>query len=176
MSSLLEAAAAIAIAASVLATMVASLASAARLEGACLQLGDELFERRQLEHLVDRAALAAGAGPQHPAAVSSIGSDTVVFGSDQNGDGKVDTTSSETTALEVRQVGSSARVRVKFGRQTMTVLEESPATTSLRAVDRSGRLATAASATLIELAINASDTTEAVPRRLLFAVPARSGP
>jgi hypothetical protein len=176
MPSLLEAAASLAISAAVLVLMTASLAGAARVHAACIELGDELFRVRQLEHLVDRAASLAGAGPTHPWPVSSLTADTVVFASDQDGNGTVDATSSETTALEVRQSGSQARVRIRLGRQTMTVLEVDDSDASLHACDSRGRSAAASTTSLVELAIAARDDGSGSIRRLLFAVPARRAP
>lgn len=176
MPGLLEAAAAVGISAIVVAMVTGSLTSAVRVQTACMELGNEMFEARQLEHLVDRAVLAAGAGPGHPAAIASLSNDTITFASDQNGDGRVDTSSSETTALEVRQIGNQGRVRVRLGRQTMTVLEADDATATISAVDRSGRRADAATATVIDLLIAARNagSEDAPLRRLLFAVPSRT--
>jgi type II secretory pathway component PulJ len=178
MSSLLEAAAALGISAAVTALLTASLSGAVRVHTACVALTDDLFEVRQLEHLVDRSALAAGAGPMRPAAISSLSSDTVVFASDSNGNGSVDATSSETTALEVRQIGAQARVRVRLGRQTMTVLEADESDASLVAVDKRGLPASSTTASLVELAISphAQPEEDTRIRRMLFSLPAQSLP
>lgn len=176
MGSLLETVAALGLSALVMAMVVASLAAGARLQAACILLGDELFETRQLEHLVDRATQGAGSGPGHPAPLSSLTGDTVVFAADTNGDKKVDTTSAETTALEVRQSGSTALVRIRLGRQTMTVLDTEDSVATLAFVDRRGRTADAATASLVELAITPKTAASAATRRLLFSVPARTWP
>lgn len=178
MASLLEAAAALGVSAAVTVLMTTSLTGAVRVHAACLAVGDELFKARQLEHLVDRATLAAGSGPARPGAVSSISADTVVFASDHDGNGSIDTTSSETTALEVRQSGSQARVRVRLGRQTMTVLEVDDSESSLVVRDRHGGFANAATASLVELKIVDRDGNpdDALAKRLLFSLPAGATP
>jgi hypothetical protein len=151
-----------------------ALASSMHVHAACAALEDEMFRARQLEHLADRAALMAGAGPAHPPAIASISTDTVVFASDQNGDGIVDTTTSETTALEVRQVSGEARVRIKLGRQTMSVLEEAKSTATLQAFDVHGNAADATHASLLQMTITPPDAKSA--RSMWIAVPARTMP
>src|SRR5262245_33684342 len=99
------------------------MTSAVRVRTSCVELPAERFQQRQIEHLAARAALAAGAGPGMPAPVSSLTADTVVLASDHDGNRSIDTSSSETTALEVRQSSGDARVRLRFGKQTMTVVE-----------------------------------------------------
>ena len=178
MSTLLEAAASLGVSAAVMVLMTTSLAGAVRVHSACIAVGDELFEARQLEHLVDRATLAAGAGPTRPAPVSSISGDTIVFASDHNGDGSIATTSSETTALEVRQSGAQTRVRVRLGRQTMTVLEADDSDSSLAVLDRRGATADVATAALVELSITDREASagDEGRKRMLFSLPARSMP
>ena len=174
MPSLLEAAASLAVSAAVTVLMTTSLTAAVRVQSACVAVGDDLFEARQLEHLVDRATLWAGVGPTRPAQVSSIADDTVVFASDRDGNGTIDSTNSETTALEVRQSGARVRVRVRLGRQTMTVLEADDSESTLSVLDRHGRLADTATAALVELSIagRAASTGDAVAKRMLFSLPA----
>lgn len=169
MTSLLEATAAMAISGALLSLVTGSMTATARLHRECVQLGDELFQARQLEHLADRAALAAGSGPSLPAPVSSVEAEAVGFASDHDGDGVVDTTSSETTMLEIRQEGATARVRIRLGRQTMTVLEAARHDASLVALDRRGAVADATSASLVEVTLAPRDG--GVSRKWLFAVP-----
>jgi hypothetical protein len=159
----------------VVALLSLSMTSAVRIRTSCVELADELFQQRQLEHLVDRAALAAGAGPGFPAPVSSLTSDTVVFASDHDGNRAVDGSSSETTALEVRQSSGDARVRVRFGKQTMTVVEVADSVARLDVVDRRGAAASASTAALLDLRIAPADG-DSRERRLLFSVPAPAGP
>jgi hypothetical protein len=102
-------------------------------------------------------------------------SDTVVFASDRDGNRAVDVSSSETTALEVRQSSGDARVRVRFGKQTMTVVEVADSVASLDVVDRHGAMASASTATLVELRI-APAAGDGPERRLLFSIPAPAGP
>jgi len=175
MSSLLEAIVAVSLSGAVLALMSTSLLGAARLQAACARLSDEAFASRQLEHLADRATLRAGAGPNRPAAVSSVAADTVVLGSDLDGNGIVDANSSETTALEVRPDGRTARVRVRLGRQTMTVLEADDSSAAIAVLDRRGNAAAAETATLVELVVTSRDDSGNA-RRLLFSLPARTLP
>jgi hypothetical protein len=170
---LLEAVASLGISGAVVALMSASMTSAVRIQNACIAFGDEMFERRQLEHLVDRAVTAAGAGPSSPGAVASTSFDTVVFASDHDGDGIVDLTSAETTALEVRQSSGDARVRLRFGRQTMTVLEVPDSEATLAVLDRGGGSAVAATASLVEVTI-VPDDVDAAPARMLFSLPPAS--
>jgi len=178
MSSLLEAAAALGVSGVVMVLMTTSLTGAARVNAACIALGDELFRVRQLEHLVDRTTLAAGAGPTRPAPVSSLSDDTVVFASDHDGDGSIDSTSSETTALEVRQSDGDARVRLRLGRQTMTILEAGDSDASLLVLDTRGVAADPTTASLVELSIAAhgGSPDDARNRRMLFSLPARATP
>lgn len=175
MPSLVETCASAAVGGAVLALVTASMASGARTASAASQLTAELFRARQLEHLVDRAVLAAGAGPSHPAAVTSLSSGSVALAADLDGSGGVDATTSETTALEVVQDGGTAKIRVRLGRQTMTVLEAEDSDATLGALDRHGRDADAATACVVELAITARDPPpgEDAARRVLFAIPAR---
>lgn len=175
MSLLLETTAALAISGAVLVLVTGSLAGSARLHANSFQLTDQLFRARQLEHLIDRAALWAGAGPTHPPPVSALASDAVTFACDHNGDGTIDSSSSEATAVEIRQFGSQTRVRIRFGGQTMTVLEADQSDALLSAFDRFGDNATATSAALFELRLTARDNAQS-PRRLLFSVPARTWP
>ncbi len=175
MASLLEAVASLGISGAVVALLTASMTSAVRVQAACTELAGDLFEKRQLEHLVDRAVLASGSGPALPGAVASVSADSVELASDHDGNGTVDTTSAETTALEVRQSSGDARVRLRFGRQTMTVLEVADSQATLAALDRSGSPAIAATTALVELAISAEDD-GTVASRLLFAIPPPSMP
>lgn len=171
MPSLVEAAASAAVGGAVLALVTASLGSSARIDAEAARLSDDLYRTRQLEHLVDRAALPAGGGPKRPAALSSIGSSAAVFGSDLDGSGAVDTDSSETTALEVSQDGSTARIRVKLGRQAMTVMEAERSDARIVALDAGGRTATASAASLVELQIVPRDG--GAIRAMRFAIPSR---
>lgn len=178
MSSLLEAAAALGIAGAVLVLVTAAVTGSVRLHVECLELEGQLYRARQLEHLIDRATLAAGAGPSSPAAVAALASDSVALASDSNGDGVVDSNSSETTAVEIRQAGATARVRIRLGRQTMTVLEAAGHDGALVALDRGGGSATAATASLLEVRLTPRDPAwrEYNTRRLFFALPARAAP
>ena len=175
MATLLEAAAAVGISGTVMVLVTTSLAGAVRIQALSASVANDLFAERQLEQLVDRASLPSGAGPTHPAAISSVSSDTVVFGADTNGDGLVDPTSSETTALEVRRSSGHTNVRVKLGRQTMTVLDAGKSTATISVRDRSGRSAAASVATLVDLEMTADDPLRVSSvKHLLFSVPSRA--
>lgn len=175
MPSLVETCASAAVGGAVLALVTASMASGVRTASAASQLTAELFRVRQLEHLVDRAALTAGAGPSHPVAVTFLSSGSVAFAADLDGSGDVDATTSETTTLEVVQDGRTAKIRVRLGRQTMTVLEAQDSDATLSALDHRGRTADAATASVVELAITARDPSPGADaaRLLRFAIPAR---
>jgi hypothetical protein len=174
-ASLLEAAAAVGLSGTVLMLATASLTAMARIQNETAALASEMFVARQLEQLIDRAALLAGGGPGHPAAVSAISSEGVVFLSDQNGDGAVDATSAETTAVEARRIDGDARVRIRLGRQTMTVLDAAGSDTSMIGVDPWGTAAGAATATCIDLTVAAHDpeAEHVAERHVVFSVPAR---
>ncbi len=169
MTSLLEATAAITIAGALLSLVTGSMTASARLHRECARLADELFQARQLEHLADRAVLAAGNGPNRPAPVASVTGDAVAFAADHDGDGVVAATNSETTTLEIRQDGTTARVRLRLGRQTMTVLEAARQDAGLLALDRRGAPAADATTTLVELTLAPRDGGAA--RSWRFAVP-----
>jgi hypothetical protein len=174
MSSLLESCAALALSGSVLVLTTAGISAAARLNAACLDLTAEMFAERQLEHLVDGAVLAAGGGPLRPSAISTVDETNVVFAADLDGNGSVVASGSETSALEVRHSGRRARVRVRLGKQTMTVLEADDTEATLVCLDRDGHEADAATSSLVELTLTPRDrASPAATRRLLFALPAR---
>ncbi len=158
--------------AAVLLVCTSGLAATARLHAACLALEEEMFAERQLEHLVDRASLAAGSGPLRPPALTSLDASNAVFGADLDGNGTVDSSGSETSALEVRRSGNEARIRVRVGKQTMTVLVLPETEATIEGLDREGRGATASTATLLELELRPRADVDAA-RRLLFALPAR---
>lgn len=171
MPSLVEAAASIAVGGAVLTLGTAAIGSAARLDAEAGVLAGELFRVRQLEHLVDRAALAAGAGPTRPAPLSTLTATGAVFAADLDGNGIVDATSSETTALEVSMNGTDARLRIRLGRQTTTVLEAERSEAVVWGIGADGRAADAATATLVRLDVTPRDG--APVRSMLFVLPAR---
>ena len=178
MASLLEAAAAVGISGTVMVLVTTSLAGAARIQSLAATVANDLFAARQLEQLVDRASLMSGYGPAHSAAVSSVSADTVVFGSDANGDGLVDSTSSETTALEIRPASGRTSVRVRLGRQTMTVLDAGDGMATLFVYDVTGRPASAGTARLVDLEVTASQPLleSDGAKHMLFSLPARTMP
>lgn len=172
MPGLLEAAVSTALSAATMAMVAASLAATVRVDAGALALGDELLQRRQLEQLVERASGLAGTGPGLPPPVAGADDENMVFAADLDGSGRVDGSSAETTALEVRRDGSTSRVRVRMGRQAMTVLVLDDTDAAIEASDAWGRAAGAADATMGQLVAAPRDEA-AVPRRLPFAVVAR---
>lgn len=173
MPSLVETAASAAVGGAVLALVAAAMGSAVRIDAEAARLADDLFRSRQLEHLVDRAALPAGSGPARPSPLSSLAETGAVFTADLDGSGAVDSTTAETTAVEVSQDGSTARLRVKLGRQTMTVLEAARSDARISGLDAAGRAANAATASLVEVEIVPRDRGDGPRRVLRFAIPAR---
>ena len=168
---LLEAAATLAVGAALVLLLTASLVSSAKLHAAASAMADQVFRERQLEHLAERAAATAGTGPLHPAAIGSASATAVVFQADLDGNGAVDATSSETTALEVANSAGTSKVRIRLGRQTMTVLESTEGAAALVLRDRSGLAAGASNARLVELNLPARASPAGCP--LLVALPAR---
>ncbi|HEY2776042.1 MAG TPA: hypothetical protein VGK20_18520 [Candidatus Binatia bacterium] len=173
MPGVLEAVASIGIAGALLALVSASLVGQARIQGRCDLLAADLFTDRQLEQLIDHATVLAGAGPKKPAPLSSLDAADVVFASDQNGDGSVSSSGAETTALEVRQSGSQAQVRIRLGKQTMTVVNADGSDALLSAFDSRGSAATPSTASWVELDVRPRTGTDGRARTLLFALPAR---
>jgi hypothetical protein len=171
--SLVEAAASAAVGGAVLALVTASMGAAARIDADAALLADELYRARQLEHLVDRASLAAGTGPGRPTALSALSAAAAEFGADTDGSGAVDPNTAETTALEVSPSGSTARVRIRIGRQTMTVLEATQSDGRISGFDAHGRVATAATASLVELELVPRTSGGFPARTMRFAIPAR---
>ena len=169
MPAMLETAAALAVTAAMFGSTVAALAGATRVGAAATHLADQLFLERQLEHLIDRAALAAGSGPTRPPAIAAADAHRVVFHADLDGDGRVQPTGAETTALELATTGSDLRVRHRLGRQTMTVLELERTRGEVLARDIFGEPAAPSSASLLELRLR---TLAGSGRSLHFCIPA----
>lgn len=173
MASAFEAVVALALTGSIAAVAVANLAATVRLGAAAGALARDTLALRQLEDLVDRAGARAGAGPSPRPPVASATPESVVLVADLDGDGRVDDGSAETTALEIRRDRTSASLRLRLGRQTMTMVAYERASLSLDVLDRRGERTRAEWAALISLAIEAPPRGS---RRLLFALPAASVP
>lgn len=177
MASLLETTAGLAIAASLLASTLGAMQQAARIGAQADDLCDSLFAERQFEALIDRAALAAGSGPAHPAALREVASDKAVFRADLDGDGAVSESGSETTALEVSSDTSRTRLRHRLGHQAMTVLEFARASANVTAYDLFGNPTVAPSASLLEVSVERSEQLSLQAQgggqmlHLLFAIP-----
>lgn len=147
-SGLLEAMAALGLQAVVLASVLTSSTALAILTADAWQIQATLFAERQVEHLVDTAAARAGSGPTNPPAIAAATPDKVVFHADMNGDGVVDTSSSEKTEIEVRHPSSSAATLMhRLGNQGMTVEDALPAAARITFIDKHGALASAEHAT-----------------------------
>jgi hypothetical protein len=169
MASMLEVAASLAVTGATLASTLAMLGGAARVTAAAAELTGELFVERQLEHLVDRSALAAGAGPSLPWPIAAADPDRVVFQSDLDGNRIVETSGSETSALELSASGNDLRLRLRIGRQTMTVMERARTGGRLSLLDRRGNAAGPAAGTLVQLELEGEDGST---RTWAFALPA----
>ncbi|HYB98572.1 MAG TPA: hypothetical protein VEC57_05495 [Candidatus Limnocylindrales bacterium] len=171
---MLETTAALAVTGAMLATTIAALASTARLAAAATSLTSELFVERLLEHLVDRAALSAGSGPGLPHAIAEAEEERVVFQADLDGDGDVEPSGAETTALELMAAGGDLRIRHRLGKQRMTIVERGDATGRLRVVGRDGAASAPSAATMVELELR--DGPGRKRRLWLFALPASLAP
>ncbi len=157
--SLLETAAALALHAGVLATLVSGLGANVRLAHELWTIEAELFRERQVEHLLDRAVMQAGAGPSTPPPVARADGGEIVLHSDRDGDGHVNPRSAEVTSVYFKTSGAKARLVYKLGRQAMTVMEDLSSESRFVHMDAAGMPATlAAEVKLIELRIERPET------------------
>ncbi len=177
MFSLLETTCSLAIAAILLASILAAMQQAVRIEAQARDLCGRLFAVRQFETLIDRAAAAAGSGPTRPAALRDLASDRAVFRADLNGDGNVSDSGSESTAIEIVNDASRVRLRHRLGYQTMTVLEFERASADITAYDRFGASTLAPTASLLEVNVEPGSAPAPLAGNgsqslhLLFAIP-----
>jgi hypothetical protein len=156
-SSLLEAAAALAVTTIVLATLTTALGASGVAAHQTWALAHRMAEERHVEHLLDAAfarTLAAGG------AVVECTLDTVTLEADLDGDGVVDTSSSERTAFSVVDRSSGNRALTQqLGRQSMTLNDVLPATAAIRCIDAFGALAASPNLVrVVEVPITANAT------------------
>jgi hypothetical protein len=149
---LLEAVVALGLHALMLASMLAGTTTCTLLARESWRVQAELFRERQLEHLLDVAATAAGSGPGRPAAVASADALSVVLAGDTDGDGATEATSAERTELELRastaQPGT-LRLLHHVGRQAMTVDDGIASGAQLGVIGAEGNPSAAAAATAV---------------------------
>ena len=149
---LMEAVFALALHAVVLASLLSGTTTVTLLARETWTAHASLFAERQVEHLIDAATARAGAGPGKPLPVGEASASTVVLHADLNGDGVVDTNSSERTELEVRLSSGTRVLFHQIGRQSMRVEEHLPAPSVFRLLARDGNpAATLADTTCIEV-------------------------
>ncbi len=139
-ASLLEVVFALALEAAVLASLFAALTTALITQRAVWDEQARLFVERQVEHLVDQATAAAGAGPSRPAALAELDAARIVVEADANGDGIVDPTSAERTAFSVRSGASPSGDALvhEIGRQSMRIAEPLPQDARLEGIAADG--------------------------------------
>jgi hypothetical protein len=166
-ASLMEAMAAVGVQALVLASVLVTSTALTLLAGETWGLEAQLFAERQVEHLLDTAAARAGSGPSGPPAIANASASKVVFFADLDGNGSVDTSSSEKTEIEVRSPTASTRSLFhRLGNQGMTVEDRLPATATIAYVGPGGLAASAADATGILLPRRRVALSVAIPARL----------
>ena len=133
---LLESLAALAVAMTVLGTLGAALAASGASSIAAWRLAYSLSEGRQVEHLLEttlaRTLAAAGS-------VTSCTEDDIVFEGDLDGNGTVDTHSSERTAfvLSARPGGRRA-LSQRLGQQSITIADTLVGSARVHCFDRNG--------------------------------------
>ena len=166
-ATVLEAIAALGLQALVLASLLSSTTGLTILAHDVWLSHASAFGERQVEHLIDIAVARAGTGPSRPAPVSDATTEKITLHADLNGDGTVDSSSSEQTELELRSTSASSPRTLlhRLGKQGMTVEDGLPNTAGMTLVGRGGAATGVADATGI-----------VVPRRnglLAVAIPAR---
>jgi len=158
-STLVEAMAALTISLTVLGTLSAALAASGVASVSAWRLAYGLAETRQIEHLLEttlaRASAAAGR-------VTSCTADEVVFEADLDGDGTVDTTSSERTAFVIStRSGGQRALSQRLGRQSITLVDTLGSTAHVRCFDRSGiETADPLAVRLVEVPVATTSTRE----------------
>jgi hypothetical protein len=166
-SGLLEAMVALALQCIVMVTMLSATTSIAILAREAWNAHARMFADRQVEQLVDAAALRAGAGPDRPAPVAEATTDYVVLQADSDGNGVVDAGSAERTMLELRAAAATRNLLHRIGGQTMKVEERLAESSAFRLLARDGTAtASPAEAWAIEI--------PRAQRLLLVYLPART--
>jgi hypothetical protein len=135
-STLLEAMAALAVALTVLGTLAASLAASGAASLGAWRLAYAISETRQIEHLLEATLARASAAGGRVAACSA---DELVFEADLDGNGSVDSSSSERTAFVLsNRSGGRRALSQRLGRQSITVVDSLTSTARVRCVDQHG--------------------------------------
>jgi len=164
---MLEAMAALGLQALVLASLLATSTGLTILAGEAWKVDGALFAERQVEHLIDTAVARAGAGPSSPPPIASATQSKVVLYADLNGDGAVDTSTSEQTELELRYPSASTCTLMhRLGRQGMTVEEGLPPAAQMVLIGRFGAAATVNDATGFTIPRRGGLLTAALPARI----------
>ena len=156
-STLLEAMAALAVALTVLGTLAGSLAASGAASISAWRLAYRLAETRQVEHLLETTlARASAAGGR----VTSCGADELVFEADLDGNGTVDTDSSERTAFVLsNRSGARRALSQRLGRQSITVVDTLAAGARMSCLDLSGgETADPLSVSYVEVPVAADST------------------
>lgn len=156
-ATLLESLAALAVALTVLGTLSAALAASGASSIAAWRLAHALSDARQVEHLLETtlARTLAAAGR-----VTSCTPDEVVFEGDLDGNGTVDTHSSERTAFVVSaRPGGRRALSQRLGQQSITIADTLVGSAGIRCFDLYGAAtADAFAVRLVEVPIAAQST------------------
>jgi hypothetical protein len=156
-SSLLEAAAALAVTTIVLATLTATLGASGVASHGTWELAHRMAEERHVEHLIDTSfarTLAAGG------AVVECTEHTVALEADLDGDGTVDRSSAERTAFSVVDRAETRRALTQqLGQQSMTLNDTLTSAAKIRCMDARGFAAAAAELVrVVEIPVSATAT------------------
>lgn len=166
-TSLMEMAAALALEAVVLASLLSALTSAALTNATAWELHASLFAARQVEHHVDVAAGRAGTGPNRPPAVASASTHACSLLADTDGNGRIDARTAERTAFELRPSTGDTSLVHRLGRQSMAIDVRLPDGTRFAYTDAAGNAALAPSAvTTLSIPTAAGELVAALPQRL----------
>lgn len=122
--SLIESIAALALEAIVMIGLVTTLATATTFADGIREQRDAVVDARRVEQLLDHAFSQAGAGPSVPPAIALAEPSRVVVHADLDGDGSIDTRSSERTEFALRRDGTTQRLVHLIGRQSITVVRD----------------------------------------------------
>ncbi len=135
---LIEAAFAIAVQALLSAALVQQIAVIAIVAHQAERAASSRQSAAHVERLVDIARNAASASADIVAPVFAISQEGLTFHADLDGNGRIDTRSSESIGLYLNRGRNSTRLIHKIGRQPMALAEGSDGAFSLTAYDRSG--------------------------------------
>lgn len=166
-ATILEAMAALGLQALLLASLLSGTTGITILAHDVWAVHASVFAERQVEHLIDVAAARAGAGPSSPPPIADATPEMMTLYADLNGDGTIDTSSSEQTQLELRHASalSPRTLFHRIGNQGMTIEDGLQNTAGMTLIGRAGTGAGSADATGIK-----------IPRRggtLAVVIPAR---